>query len=510
MIKKRIALISVLTVLFILMTVGYFVFVDPLLHEVDEQEKIELIDGEVFGSANSILMYDQVERSNLQSIEVHNANGSYTFFYDEDKKDFFIKDYLDAPYSKEMFSSLITAAGYPSTMKRVTTKAEDLGEYGLGEKDDPAYYVIKTRDGITHKVYIGNMIPTGAGFYAKYDGRDAIYIVESSISQTILAPVTNLITAMLFLPTTQSNYFAVKDFILVKEGKPFIKINAETETLKDENGNEYEDFIEYDMLFPAEYSVSDNYDTLLQGFMECYGEYVVALGKDEEMISDELLEKYNLKEPAYEILFTHGGINNDILISEKTENGIYYAYSLMFNVICAVSENTFSFLEWDLLNFINRPLVELSIEEVSSIRVSSKDFDETFLLYFSEGENKTNPVTGTVSTIKDLKVKMKSNDQYVQSPQDFRYFYMGILTTNLVTYADVEDETGLELLAKVTVVTKMGKKMEFAFYPYHTRKCFYTLNGKGEFYVLKDGVQKIVNDAIRITKGEPVDYLDKE
>ena len=230
------------------------------------------------------------------------------------------------------------------------------------------------------------------------------------------------------------------------------------------------------------------------------------------MISDELLEKYGLKEPAYEILFTHGGINNDILISKKTEDGIYYAYSLMFNVICAVSEDTFSFLEWDLLNFINRPLVELSIEEVSSIRVSSKDFDETFLLSFSEGENKTNPVTGAVSTIKDLKVKMKSNDQYVQSPQDFRYFYMGILTTNLKGYADFEDETGLDLLAKVTVVTNMGKKMEFAFYPYpqNTRKCFYTLNGKGEFYVLKDSVQKIVNDAIRITKGEPVDYLDKE
>ena len=52
--------------------------------------------------------------------------------------------------------------------------------------------------------------------------------------------------------------------------------------------------------------------------------------------------------------------------------------------------------------------------------------------------------------------------------------------------------------------------MEFAFYPYHTRRCFYTLNGKGEFYVLKDGVEKIVNDAIRITKGEAVNYLDKE
>lgn len=510
MIKKRIILISVLSVLFILMTIGYFVFVDPLLRDNHNHDNIELLDGEVLGSANSILMFDQVERANLESIEVQNTHGSYTFFYDKDKKDFFIKDYTNAPYNNEMIATLVTSAGYPNTMKRVTTKADNFSEYGLGEKDNPASYVLKTRDGITHTVYIGKMIPTGAGYYARYAGRDAVYIVEASISKTLLAPVTNLISPMLFLPSTQTNYFAVKDFIIVKGGTPFVKINTETQTTTDENGNKYEEFVKYRMDFPAEYSVSDNYDSLLQSFMEFSGEYVVALGKDEKLVSDDILEKYNLKKPAYELLFTHNGIDNDILISEKDENGIYYAYSLMFNVVCAMSKDTLSFLEWGLLNFINKPLVNLDIEEVSSISVSSKDFEETFMLYFSEGESEQNPVTGTVTTIKNLDVKMKSNGKYVKSSQDFRHFYMGILTTNLVTYADVEDEKGLELLAKVTVITTKGKKMEFAFYPYATRRCFYTLNGKGEFYVLKDGVEKIVNDAIRVTKGEPVNYLDKE
>ena len=230
MIKKRIILISVLAALFVLMLIGYFVFVDPLLHETEEKEKIELLDGEVLGSASSILMFDQVERENIQSIEVQNSYGGYTFFYDKDKKDFFIKDYLDAPYSKEMFATLITATGFPTTMRRVTTKTENFSEYGLDEKDNPASYVLKTRDGITHKVYIGKMIPTGAGFYARYDGRDTVYIVESSISQTVLSPVTNLISAMLFLPTTQSNYFAVKDFIIAKDGKTLVFYEVKSRT----------------------------------------------------------------------------------------------------------------------------------------------------------------------------------------------------------------------------------------------------------------------------------------
>ena len=133
MIKKRIYLIAAIALAFVLLTVAYFVVIAPMLEETNEDEKIELLEGEVLGQASSILMFDQVERANIKSIEVHNEHGGYTFYYDEEKEDFFFENYLDAPYNKEMISSLVTSTGYPATMKRVTEKAEDLSIYGLDE-----------------------------------------------------------------------------------------------------------------------------------------------------------------------------------------------------------------------------------------------------------------------------------------------------------------------------------------------------------------------------------------
>lgn len=510
MIKKRLYLIIAAVVAIIALICAYVFVVAPLLEEEDKTEKLELLEGETLASSTTILMFDQVPRANIQTIEVHNDNGSYKFYYDKDKNDFFIENYVNAPYSKEMISALVTHAGYPVAMTRVTEKAEDLSEYGLAESDNPAYYVLTTRDGLTHKVYIGNMIPTGAGFYTKYENRDAVYVTEASISQTLLGTVEKLVTPMLFIPPSQSDYFLVKDFIISKGDKPFIRITSETQEATTADGKKYDEFLNYKMDYPAEYTVSTNYDVMLQGFMEMYGNSVLALGTDDQLISDEILEKYNLKKPAYEVLFTHNGIENDILISELTEDGRYYAYSLLFNVICDFPKESFKFLEWELMDFVDKPLLQYNINDISSITVSAKDFEETFIIYTSTGETTTNPVTGATTTATNIDVKMKSNDKYIANPKNFRQFYMGLLTTNLVTYADVEDETGLELLATIKVITREGKKIEFAFYPYATRRCFYTLNGKGEFYVLKDAVEKLVNDAKKLVAGEDVDYQAKD
>lgn len=510
MIKKRLYLIIALAVAFIALLCVYFFAIAPMLETEDPaDERQPLLEGEAYASAKTILMFDQVERGNIKSIEVHNKKASYKFYYNEQKKDFFVENYEKAPYSKEMISALVTNAGYPVTMTRVADHADNLSEYGLAPEDDPAYYVLTTRDNKTHKVYIGNMIPTGAGYYTKYDARDAVYITEASISQTLLGTVENLLTPMLFIPVSQSNYFLVKDFILIKNSEPFVRITSETKPAKDDDGKEFEEFVKYSMDFPAEYDVSNNYDNLLQSFMEFYGNAVVYLGNDNDIIADDILEKYNLKAPAYELLFTHNGVKNDILISSKAENGVYYAYSLLFNLICEFPADLFDFLEWELMDYVNKPLLQYNINDIESISISSKDFEETFILYTSTGETTTNPVTGATTTATNLDVKVKSTGKYLENSKNFRQFYMGILTTNLVTYADVKDETGLDCLATIRIITRQGKKIEYAFYPYSTRRCFYTLNGKGEFYVLTDAVDKIVSDAKKLLTGEEISYQDK-
>ena len=127
MIKKRLYLIIALAVAFIALLCVYFFAIAPMLETEDPaDERQPLLEGEAYASAKTILMFDQVERGNIKSIEVHNKKASYKFYYNEQKKDFFVENYEKAPYSKEMISALVrvplsTPAGviqiFPSSSK---------------------------------------------------------------------------------------------------------------------------------------------------------------------------------------------------------------------------------------------------------------------------------------------------------------------------------------------------------------------------------------------------------
>ena len=54
-----------------------------------------------------------------------------------------------------------------------------------------------------------------------------------------------------------------------------------------------------------------------------------------------------------------------------------------------------------------------------------------------------------------------------------------------------------------------GLVFEYKFYPYSTRRCYFTINGEGEFYVLRDSVEKAISDTVKMLNGEIVDSWAK-
>ena len=180
--QKRIILIGAI-VLIALIPIYFFVIAPLLKVETPVVEPPTLLPGEVLGANNRILMFEHVERAAIQSIEVHNEKGDYKFYLDDDGN-FYIKGMKGAPYNLELFSSLIVSAGNTLTLQRVTEKCEDFSAYGLSGADKPAWYVLTKTDGTQHKVWIGNAVPSDGGYYVRYDGRDAVYVLDSSISTT--------------------------------------------------------------------------------------------------------------------------------------------------------------------------------------------------------------------------------------------------------------------------------------------------------------------------------------
>lgn len=494
--KKQLKTIVALVVAAVAALCLYFFVVVPIVNYVEEivKDPIELLDGEVLGTNDRILLFEHFERKDIQAIDVHNEHGEYGFYYNSKDEAFYVKDHEYATFDKELFSSLVVNAGYALSIERVTTDCEDLSEYGLADEQNPAYYTVTTRpdaDGNSesHTVYVGDLIPTGGGYYVRYAGRNAVYILDADLASTILAPIEDLITPMLTLPMSQNDYFMIKNFIVADSEEPIVAITF----LEEEEKNALAMTSAYRMLYPSNYSVnSSNYSEVLQVLTNFTGLRTVALAPTEEEI-----EEYGLAEPAFSISYNYQGIEQTVIFSEKNENGNYYAGSLLFNIIAELDGETMKWLEWGLIDWVDPPIFMMNINNVATITLESDTATRTFDLV---GDGQELVVTERETGFKPV-------------VQNFRQFYKTLLSINLQGYVTGDmSESDAEALTvsdkpylALAIETRAGQKTEYKFYPYSTRRAYYTVNGSGEFYVLRDMVTKVISDGEKVMTNTDID-----
>ena len=494
MLKKRLKLIIIIGVAAVALIIAYFAVVGPLIAKLTatEEEIPELLPGEVLGTNNRILMFEHIEQAGIQEIEVHNSYGVYAFYRNEEDDTFYIKDMESAPYMKTALSSLVVSAGYTLSMERVTTDCQDMSEYGLAESDNPAWYVLTTLDGTQHKVYIGNAIPTGAGYYVRYDGRNAVYILSSDIATTLLNDVKNFIEPILSLNLGSTDYFTVHDFYIMHYDDCVLWVDYIEDGVETDQPNT----TSFEMKYPANYIPSSNYETMLQTFIWFEGTQVVAIDEATKPLSSEVLAQFGIdsENPAWVIHYTYNDYDSFVYLSEKQADGTYYAYSLLFNMVAIVDAETVEWLEWDFIEFVDSSTYMLNINDIAKIEVISDKVTETFTLDGEGDEIKITPKS-TMKTFGATDLK------------NFRQLYKTFLGIKMEGYADNTDKENLVLTLRYT--TDAGKIYEFKFYQYSSRRCFYTVNGVGEFYVLYDCVEKAINDTIKAVNGETIDSWAK-
>lgn len=487
--KKQRRTIIILAIIVAAAIAAYFLVVLPLVNYVEEitAETVHLLDGEELGTNDRILMFSHEEKADIQSIRVHNEYGEWGVHYDEEVEDFYIDDYPEAPYDKELFSSLIVSAGYTLSMTRVTEDAEDMSEYGLADSDNPAYYTLTTRDGEEHTVYIGDPIPTNAGYYCRYKDRNAVYVLDKTLSDTLLQPLETMITPMLTLPMSTNDYFTIKNFAIMKGEEITVLITY----LEEEEKEEEAALGSYHMLAPANYTVNDsNYSVALEQLTNFQGTSTLVYDPTEEELAE-----YGLLEPAYSIYYEYQGIQQSVVFSEKNENGNYYAYSLLFNLITEIDGTTNEWLDWDIIEWVDEPIFMMNINDVATITVESDTATRTFDL---------------VGDGQELVVTERATG-FQPEVYNFRQFYKTLLSIYMQDYVGMTDEEiaalddSKDLYLTLTVETRAGVTHVYKFYPYSTRRAYYTVDGVGEFYVLRDMATKVISDAEKVMTNTEID-----
>lgn len=624
-----------------LTTLGTQLSVDPETGEYKIYAVVDTTGTEVVGVGQRVLMfkqltYDQSSTNDLSKvikrIEVHNQKGEIIINRGENNR-FEVENCPTAILVDELFAQLSVGCGYTISMQRLENPVRlpdgsiDYSEYGLApekrtEKNEdgtdkvdengnpvtydykPTWYTVTTMTNETYTVTLGDPTVSEAGYYARYEDRDTVYILSSAnLDAAVLQPVEALINPMMVYPMSLNTYFQVSNFTyrsdidhyaiyrdMVKEVIGFdldtvepdaegnyseevqAKLEEASKAIADMDEKDFAkmydrifesnsrlvtafSFIDMDQRTDTLYSSvpymmssdymagylpnSDNIGAVLQGLYSMQFDRVAVLSP-----TDEELEAYNLDIPAHDFSFTYKNaegqeFDNHFILSGKTEDGKYYGYSEIYDMILVIDESQLTYLEWEEIDWYEREYFLFNIAHVQTIKLEGAGVKSPIIFTLdnsksdqSKGMNSEKLEVYANGDLMDytLTVTKPSGSQATETASyNFRRFFQALLTASMEGNAELTAEEmeafretpDGECLLKLTIHADDGKgstaNICYRFYRYTERKAYFTVEvldsttdtgtpteAQGVFYVLRSFCDKLIADAYRFMEGTEI------
>ena len=496
---------------------GTIVYVDGETGEFSTVAAVLVEDGEtikfdVSDSAYDVLLYPLLERANIAEIRVYNENGSFAFkrteYTDPSTKEttykFVIEERPDLPVDQTiLFATLVYCTGNTRTMLRLdTNRVKELGyaEYGLPEDTSTAtnYFVITSTDNVVHKVIIGDEIPSGDGYFVRYEGREAVYVLkeltESDYNGTYKQALLGRVEDYVIPPTASSamdsnNYFDVTDFKLYRknEASPFIAFTY-TGSIEKRNDTFYSSFPYVATGGLSGYSINSySVDSALYLLYTWMPDKVVALGTADNIgdaTLDEWLTPYGLNHGAYAYRFTFtfnkareynsetgkelvklsDQEKHTVLVSEKQEDGLYYVYNICYvydnstsdftkmadgyNMVIGLDESQLLFLFYNTKDWISDDLFtgNIAYMEEMYIKIGAgmadkypNGYEQTFILDNSETLAQLEKEHNASSQMSSDKLAVRDANGKTLNTKQFKTFYQCLLYTMYSGYSSLSE-----------------------------------------------------------------------
>ena len=364
-------------------------------------------------------------------------------------------------------------------------------EEGAAYAYEPAYYILTDIQGNRHKLLIGDMLPDGSGYYVQYVDisgeyevkRDTVYVVEPDMGTTMLAAIEEYVEPTLTHPMSASTYFDVQDFTIGR---------LNTDATEDTD-------IRYDNVISFSYiDIDQRENTILANFpftfnLNLKGYYPNSLGMESCLsnlyqpeyvkvckllpLTQDLIDYgFYTKTPdgkvvesaKYTISFKHdvtaedgtseGTVHQVIMVAENPENGNYYTYTIVnqvlddgsyqflysYDTILEVARHSLDFLTWDRYDWISETYIEFDLAFVDSIKVESPSYNASF-----DVDNSLSDMTEGANT---------NNMSVMASDSTGKTFE----TLGMLTVVDLDGSTWMITPTEIMVVDKYGKSRDLA------------------------------------------------
>jgi len=445
----------ILVVILGILTGSYF-----LLKNRNQDEASDELD-------DTIKIFD-LELSKIKEMTVETPEGVFEF----EKKDeeWTIVSPAGLKADKSAISSIASNIYSLNADKLVEENPSDLSKYGL---DKPVVVTVKTEDGETKALEIGDETPTKSGYYVKEKGGDKVYVIGSYTGGKLKVTKNSIRDKKLF-SVEQDDITALT---MERNGEKVFSAIKESDT-------------KWNLTYPV--------DAIAQYSSIVSMTEAIAQASVVEFIEENAadVEKYGLNNPRYALEFEASGSKTKLLFgSEKEKGSEVYAMLEGNNEVFTIRLSSFSFLDKPFKEIIDSFAHIASIWDVSKIEVEMDGQKVVSEISATEdGDDDKFTVNG-----KDASME----DEYGDQP--FRKYYQALIG---ITLYDIElgaEPTG-EPEVTITYHQKIDPKLvKLEFIPKNDRFCYVVKNDKYTGIV----IDKAKFDNIRNAYKALVDVMEK-
>lgn len=432
-------------------------------------------------------IFPEIPLDSLSKVTVENSTGTFTVYRDSGSGEFLFEGAELQLYNSQSISTLLLQARYMLSAQKLEKPSSDLSVYGLSDADSPIKITVTDAENNVNTVLMGSKTADGTCFYMKHADKPYIYLMDSTAS-VFQNGILGYLSPVLAPSLEENVYNYMEKFSITKDGSPFISCEIIPE---EERGSTSSSNL-HRVIYPSDYtpSLTNFYDTLA-----CFGSFtgtqVLEYNVSKKSDADAIFENYGLTLPSNDISYTADGTAYRVITGNSYTNSegkkCYYAYSPYMDTIVELPVENAPFLDYGLLDFISENIFQYNINNIKSVSIKTPETSATFDL---EG------------TGKDLKVTQRGGKTI--DTASFRQSYISLLSITIEGYSDVTDPSALKNDLTFSVETTYGETFTYSFYTLTTLRCFFTVDGKGEFYTNREYIDKIASNFDKLLRGETI------
>lgn len=368
--KKKTLLIGAVVLVLLIAAMLVLLFTQP-----KGEEDTSSVDSTT--SSESVYLYEEEEGS-LKTLEVTNSHGTYTLEKVGEEK-WGVPALDDYKVDTEMYEDVADRYTQMSAKEKLLDTVEDKAKYGL---DKPGATGVATfENGNTHTVYVGDMTPDEAGYYAMAEGDDALYIITVVNAERLLG------SELIYLDLTLLNSFDTEDaesyptlenFTLERKDldyKVVLEQQPKQEASDDENNTQmYASSLMMTAPIQCDVDAQRADEEMIMTLFGLEAEEAVALD------ADSVKEKYGLDDPFAKIHLEYDGRSVDMAFGDKADDESYYMTFGKNNVVYRVKAESVAALTVDPNNLISRLSILPYIDDVSKVKIRFQDKTYEYVL----------------------------------------------------------------------------------------------------------------------------------